>query len=167
MVWYAIYTKPRAEKQTYAGLISKGINAYLPLLRTLRQWSDRKKWVEEPLFRSYLFVNITQKDYFEVLNVSGVVRFITFEGKAVPVPQNQIEAIRFYLSEEEVNQENNAADFTEGDLVEVIKGPMRGLVGEFIQQAGKYKVKVEIAAVGQSILVTIPLMHLKRVRRER
>ena len=165
LIWYAIYTKPRAEKKVFAELTGKGIHAYLPLLRTLRQWSDRRKWVEEPLFRSYLFVNISQKEYFDVLNTQGVVRYITFEGKAVPVPHNQIEAIRFYLSEEEVLQDAMEEGFSAGDTVEVIRGPMRGLTGEILEQAGKYKVRVEIAAVGQSILVTIPPGYLKRVSR--
>jgi transcriptional antiterminator RfaH len=162
--WYAIYTNPRAEKKAHAVLVSKGINSYLPLQRTLRRWSDRKKWVEEPLFRSYIFVNIPQNHYFDVLNTPGVVRYITFEGKAVPVPEHQIEAIRFYLSNEDLPGDLEG-DFIPGKMVEVVKGPMRGLRGELIEIAGKHKVKVEISAIGQSILVTIPVSQLKEVVR--
>jgi transcription antitermination factor NusG len=157
--WYAIYTFPRAEKKVYAELVRNGITAYLPLLRTLRQWSDRKKWVEEPLFRSYIFVNISQSRYFDVLNTPGVVRYITFEGKAVPVPELQIEAIRFYLSNEDLTAEQTGI-FLPGKMVEVVKGPMRGLRGDLIEVAGRHKVKVEISAIGQSIMVTIPFSHL-------
>ncbi len=159
MNWYAIYTFPRAEKKAHAELVGKGIDSYLPLQRTLRQWSDRKKWVEEPLFRSYLFVYIDQRQYFDVLNTPGVVRYITFEGKAVPVPVYQIEAIRSYLSDEVVPVELSV-NFTPGKTVEVMKGPMRGLRGELIEVAGRHKVKVEISVIGQSILVTIPSSHL-------
>jgi transcription antitermination factor NusG len=105
--WYALYTNPRSEKRAHAELISKGIDSYLPLQRTLKQWSDRKKWVEEPLFRSYLFVYIPQNQYFEVLNTPGVVRYVTFEGKAVPIPPKQIEAIKYFLSGQETLQEKN------------------------------------------------------------
>jgi transcriptional antiterminator RfaH len=162
MNWFAIYTLPRAEKKVHAELVKKSIFVYLPLLRTLRQWSDRKKWVEEPLFRSYLFVNISRDQYFDVLNTPGVVRYITFEGKAVPVPPQQIEAVRFFLSSDEPLPEN-FEQYLPGKSVEVIKGPLKGLFGELIQSAGKHKVRIEITTIGQSILVTIPLAQLKIV----
>jgi transcription antitermination factor NusG len=165
MNWYAVYTSPRVEKKAYAELVSKGIESYLPLQRTLRQWSDRKKWVEEPLFRSYIFVYIPQESYFNVLNTKGVVRYVTFEGKAVPIPPQQIEAIRFFLSTEDPQVED-PKDYYPGQLVEVVKGPLKGLSGELVHSAGRHKVKVEIPAVGQSILVTIPMGHLKIVSRE-
>jgi transcriptional antiterminator RfaH len=160
MNWFAIYTLPRAEKKVHTELVKKGISVYLPLLRTLRQWSDRKKWVEEPLFRSYLFVNISRDQYFDVLNTAGVVRYITFEGSAVSVPPQQIEAVRFFLSSDEPPQENTD-QFLPGQAVEVIKGPLKGIFGELVQSAGRHKVRIEISAVGQSIFVTIPMTHLK------
>lgn len=166
MNWFAIYTLPRAEKKAYAELVKKNIVTYLPLQRTLRQWSDRKKWIEEPLFRSYIFVNIPDNLYFDVLNTNGVVRFITFEGKAVPIPQQQIEAVKFYLSSDNPLPEN-IEKYSPGQPVEVIKGPLKGLFGELIQLAGKQKVKVEISAVGQSVFVTIPMSHLKIVNDKR
>ena len=99
--WYAIYTKSRNEKKVALNLQEKGIEVYLPLLKTLKQWSDRKKWVEEPLFRSYLFVRILDKNYLEVLQTDGVVRFITFRQERVPVPDQQIEAVKAYLNEDD------------------------------------------------------------------
>lgn len=165
MNWYAVYTLPRAEKKAYAELVRKGIQSYLPLQRTLKRWSDRKKWVEEPLFRSYIFVHIPLSSYFEVLNTNGIVRYITFEGKAVPIPPQQIEAVRFFLSSDDPLPEN-IDQFSPGQSVEVIKGPLKGLFGELVHLAGKQKVKVEISAVGQSVFVTIPMSHLEIVRRE-
>jgi transcriptional antiterminator RfaH len=165
MNWFAVYTLPRAEKKVHAELVKKGISVYLPLLRTLRQWSDRKKWVEEPLFRSYIFVNIPDSQYFDVLNTPGIIRYITFEGKAVPIPPLQIEAVRFFLSSDDPQPEN-LEQYIPGQPVEVIKGPLKGLFGELVQLAGRQKVKVEISTIGQSILVTIPLGHLKVVNRE-
>ena len=98
--WYAIYTKSRNEKKVALNLQEKGIEVYLPLLKTLKQWSDRKKWVEEPLFRSYLFVRILDKNYLEVLQTDGVVRFITFRQERIPVPDQQIEAVKAYMNED-------------------------------------------------------------------
>ncbi len=160
MNWFAVYTNPRAEKKVHAELIREGIEVYLPLQRTLKLWSDRKKWVEEPLFRSYIFVHISESEYYAVLNTPGVVRFITFEGKAVPVPEQQIEAIRYYLSSDE---KPVAVDpgLVPGQVVEVMKGPLRGLRGELVEISGRRKVKVEIEAIGQSIMVTIPLSQLR------
>ena len=103
--WYALYTKSRTEKKTGQELVSKGIETFLPLEKILKEWSDRKKWVEEPLFRSYIFVHINKAEHFKVLNASGIVRFITFEGKAVPIPDLQIEAIKQFINLEEIIDE--------------------------------------------------------------
>lgn len=158
--WYAIYTKPRAEKKVYQELFSSGIDAYLPLVKTLKQWSDRKKWVEEPLFRSYLFVHISDLDYYRVLNSLGVVRYITFEGRAVPVPPQQILAIKQYINEE-VDYSADHDQFKIGDRVEISQSSLLGLCGNLIEYKGKQRVKVEIESVGQSIILTIPKSHLK------
>ncbi len=99
--WYALYTKSRNEKKVHQLLEEAGIESYLPLIKTLKQWSDRKKWVEEPLFKSYIFVQVQANQYYHVLNIPGIVRYITFEGKAVIVPEKQILAIKQFLNNEE------------------------------------------------------------------
>ena len=162
MNWYAVYTNPRAEKKAHAELVSKGIESYLPLLRTLKLWSDRKKWVEEPLFRSYIFVNISPDRYYDVLNTPGVVRYITFEGKAVPVPQNQIDAIRYYLSETETLPDTGTLhDLVAGSPVEVTRGPLKGLQGLIVDHLGQKRVRIEIDALGQFLNLTISSRDLK------
>jgi len=160
--WFAIYTKPRNEKKAYDLLVEADIETYLPLVKTLKQWSDRRKWVEEPLFKSYLFVHISKKEYYKVLNVNGVVRFITFEGKAVPIPENQINAIKQFINEGE-ELLDNTEDFEVGDEVEVIRGAMNGLRGRLISVKKKQKVKIEIDAVAQSIYLSIPKSFLKKI----
>ena len=96
--WLANYVKSRAEKKVALEFQKFGIDHFLPLVKELRQWSDRKKWVEVPLFRSYIFVHIEPNEYFQVLQVTGAIRYITFEGKAAVIPNQQIEAIRYYLN---------------------------------------------------------------------
>ena len=160
--WYAIYTNPRSEKSAHRALLEKGIHAYLPLVKTLRQWSDRKKMVEEPLFRSYLFVNVTKAEYIKVLNTPGVVRYITFEGKAVPIPQNQIDAIKYFL-ETEVPDEEGLTGFAPGALVEVTRGTLMGLRGTLVEERGRHRVKVVIEAIGKSIAITIPKSGLREI----
>lgn len=158
--WYAIYTNPRSEKKANILLQEKNINTYLPLVKRLKQWSDRKKMVEEPLIRSYLFVNISEKEYFEVLNTQHVSRFITFEGKAVPIPENQIEIVKRLLStdlEVDVTSENLA----EGDTIRVARGPLIGMVGQLIKYKQRKRVMVKLEQIGKSLIVNLPLAFLE------
>ena len=113
-------------------------------------------------------MKIPQTQYFDVLNTAGVVRYISFEGKAVPVPERQIDAIRYYLAEgneslPEGRENKDLAALESGKKVEVTRGPMRGLQGELIEIAGKHKVRVEISAIGHSIMITIPVSQLREV----
>lgn len=159
-VWYALYVKSRTEKKVAVELEGVGIDFYLPIEKRLRQWSDRKKWVEVPLFRSYIFVYITQKEYYKVLQTQGVVKYISFEGKAVPVPQQQIDAVKIYLTEmDPMLQEDQS--WEEGSEVEVMTGKLTGLKGILIQAKGKNRVRVEIDVVGSAIILNIPRKHLR------
>jgi len=161
--WYALYTKSRNEKKAFESLTSAGIEAYLPLIKTLKQWSDRKKWVEEPLFRSYIFVHIDKSEYFKVLNIIGIVRYITFEGKAVPIPENQIQAIKQYVGND-FEPLDDIKDFNVGDKVEVIKGSLMGLQGRLISIKNKQKVKIEIDAISQSVYLSVPKSFLEIIK---
>jgi transcription antitermination factor NusG len=160
--WFAVYTNPRAEKKVNAEFIYQGIESYLPLQRTLRFWSDRRKWVEEPLFKSYIFVHISENQYFHVLNTTGVVRYVTFEGRAVPIPEKQIEAIRYFLSETDAPQEKmDLQGFEQGMNVEITRGPLKGLTGQIVNHPGQQRVRVEIEALGQFLNLTISPRDLR------
>ena len=159
--WYAVYTKSRQEKKAAAELERLEISCFLPLHKVLRQWSDRKKWVEVPLFNSYLFVNITEKEYNVVLQVMGVVRFITFEGRAVAIPLPQIEAIKTYIEQDAPDYVGEAVPMEAGANVEVTRGAMTGLSGILLNIQGKHRVKVEIDCLGQSLIIDIPKSSLK------
>ena len=161
--WFAIYVKSRSEKKVLKLLEDIGIESFLPLITSVKQWSDRKKKVEEPLFRSYLFVNIPLNDYYTVLNVNGVVKFITFERKPVPVPDNQIIAIKEYLNDTELHS-INYEDFKEGELVRVKTGQMKDLVGRFVKINGKHRVIIDIEAVGQSLAVNVARSNVEAVK---
>ena len=153
--WYAIYTKSRNEKKLATNLKARGIDVYLPLLKTLKQWSDRKKWVEVPLFRSYLFVHILSKDFLEVLQTDGVVRFVTFRKEKTPIPESQILAVKCYLEEDDPLLMENL-DYFPGERVEVMRGPLRGLLGVLVEVKGKQRVMVEIESVGKKLILNLP-----------
>ncbi|MBN1990726.1 MAG: UpxY family transcription antiterminator [Bacteroidales bacterium] len=160
--WYAAYTKPRNEKKVLERLRETGIEAYLPLQKRLKQWSDRKKFVEEPIFRSYIFVRIELKDYFNVLNTTGIVRFITFEGKAVPIPDKQIDQVKLLLEQKDVEVDVSEEPIMPGTMIEITSGVMIGLTGELVEHQGKQKVVVRLNHISHSLLVSLPAGYIAK-----
>ena len=157
MYWHALYVRSRAEKKVYEQLNDMGYEAYLPLITRVKQWSDRKMKVEEPLFKSYVFVRNNERQHYYVLGVYGVVRFVTFEHKAVVVPDKQIVAIKKYI-DNPVDDEDDLRniDLKEGQLVRITNGPMQGLTGHLISVKSKRRLLINIDVVGQSIPVSLP-----------
>lgn len=152
--WYALYTRARNEKKVFLLLEKSGIEAYLPLRKTLKQWSDRKKWVEEPLLRSYVFVKISEKEYYQVLQIMGVVRFVTFSGKAAIIPEWQIESLRILLSSD-CDLKLSNGHLKPGDPVEVITGALAGFRGEVFDVKGNKKIILRISHLGLNLEVSV------------
>jgi transcriptional antiterminator RfaH len=152
--WYPVYTHPRAEKRAHQGLTDKGINAYLPLHRQLKQWSDRKKWVEEPFIKSYLFVNISESEQAEVLMTKGITRFIYFSGKIASMPDRQIEDLKLLMAspyELEITENNLQA----GEKIMIKAGPLKGMIGEIIAYQSQKKLILRLDNLGCSIIVNV------------
>lgn len=160
--WFALYTKSRTEKKVNQELIDKGIECYLPLEKRLKLWSDRKKWVEEPFIRSYIFVNIEESNLQKALNTPGVVTVIRFSGKPAPVREEQIKIIQSILSSSE-KFELSTEKFEPKEKVEVTQGSLKGLVGEMVHHLNKYKVLVRVESINQNILIKINPSYLKKV----
>ena len=157
--WHALYVKSRAEKKVLSQLEDNGFKAYLPLITQVKQWSDRRKKVEEPLFKSYVFVFSNEKEYIPILNLYGVVRFVSFERQAVVVPENQILAIKKFVSDYENDKAfkiQNDEDLKVGQMVRIINGPMKGLKGRLETIRNKRHLVVYIEVVGQYLPVHIP-----------
>lgn len=160
--WYAIYTRPRAEKQVYQRLVESGVETYLPMEKTIRRWSDRKKVVEKPLLSSYIFVKTIPKKFPVVYKTNGVVKFVSFEGQPVSIPQKQIDILRLLINSNadiEVSSEN----FAKGDNVEVITGALVGLTGELIKIGTRNRFVVRIDRLDQNLILKIPRAFLKKV----
>jgi transcription antitermination factor NusG len=158
--WYAVYTRSRYEKKLYNELIKLEIEAFLPVHKTLRQWSDRKKVVEVPLFTSYVFVHIDRTEYDTVLQTHGAVRYVGFEGKAVTIPQQQIDNLKLLVNSE-YEIENSSRNYFVGQKVEVKMGTLKGLSGELIQKGPQNRVLIRIDHLDQNLLVNIPLNYLQ------
>ncbi|MDB5154063.1 MAG: UpxY family transcription antiterminator [Mucilaginibacter sp.] len=160
--WYPVYTNPRAEKKAHQALINKGIEAYLPLRRQLKQWSDRKKWTEEPFIRSYLFVHMAEHEQADVLMTRGIARFIYFGGKIAPMPDRQMEDLRLLMAsslELEVTEEN----LLPGEKIIVKAGPLKGMAGEIISYRSQKQLALRLENLGCSIIIHVAASLISRV----
>ena len=137
---------------------------YLPLKKELRQWSDRTKWVEEPLIRSYLFVKVSEREYYSVINSNYAVGYVTFGGKAVPIPESQIQALRVFLDDENRKVDLSHENLEKGELVEVMGGPLKGVKGEIIQIKGKNRIVIRFDSLGTCVYTDISLDKIKQVQ---
>ncbi len=158
--WYAVYTRSRAEKRVHTELQLNNIESFLPLHKKLRQWKDRKKWVEMPLLPGYCFVHISRKEYDLVLQTNNVVCYITFEGKAAVVREDQIKALKAMLQQNDFEVEITPRNFSRGKKVEIIAGPLIGLQGELVDVRGKHKFLLRMEQLDKSFTVEVPAEHL-------
>ncbi len=159
-LWYVVYTRSRAEKKVLIELGHKGVESFVPLQKKLRQWKDRKKWVEMPLMSGYCFVYISRKEYDVVLQTNNVVSFVRFEGKAAVIPDAQIAALKQMLKQFDFEVTVSTKTFEPGKKVEVIEGPLIGLRGELLEARGKHKFILRIAQINSTFSVEIPASQL-------
>lgn len=146
--WYAVYTRSRAEKKLYSTLTQKNIKCFLPLKKTLKQRSDRKTWVEEPLLSSYVFVKTVEKQRFDVLNTPGAVCYISFEGRPVAIPEKQIESLYKIIANKSDDVEVYQGDLEKGNYVSVTSGHFKGVEGEIIEVRGRKRLLLRFESLG-------------------
>jgi len=164
-VWHAVYCRPHHEKRLYKQLTEAGIEAYLPMQTTLRQWSDRRKKVTMPLFSCYVFVKIMLHEYYQVLNHSSVISYVSFEGKAAVIPEKQIETLR-NLIENDLGIEDVSEPLPRGIRVEITSGPLKGIKGEVTEYAGRKTVIIRLEEINKTMVVQIAPQLLKRIDQE-
>ena len=158
--WYALYTRPRVEKRVASILEEKEIRAFLPTRSVIRQWSDRKKIVEEPLFPSYVFVFADLAERYRSLQSKGVVRMVQFNGKPAQIPEEQIETIYRILDggyDPEPHQY-----LREGDEVEIVAGPLTGIKGYFLEGRGNKRLIISVHALQQSFAIELRRGQIKK-----
>jgi len=142
--WHVVYTRSRAEKKVQLELTIKNIENFLPMQKKLRQWKDRKKWIEMPLMSGYCFVQITRKEYDLVLQTNNVVSYVRFEGKAAIIPDKQIDALKQMLKQYVFDVDVTTDNFEPGKKVEVVEGPLIGLRGELVEARGLLEFRIWI-----------------------
>lgn len=157
--WIAVYTKSRHEQIVINELNKKNIESYCPMLKERRQWSDRKKWVHFPLFRSYVFANIEIKENIYVLQTIGVNKIVQFQKKISIIPNQVIDNIKNIIKG---GYKVEQADyFIKGDEVCVVSGPLKGLDGVVLDLRGANKIIIKIEAIQQAFSVEISSGRLK------
>ncbi|MBL0181186.1 MAG: UpxY family transcription antiterminator [Chitinophagaceae bacterium] len=144
--WYAVYTKPRWEKKVASLLEAKGIEYYCPLNKVVKQWSDRKKTVLEPLFKSYVFVRVEEKQKWELMKISGILNFVNYLGKPAKIRNSEIETVRKFLNEfESVDVVENSTPVN--TIVKIRKGVLMNYQGILLEVSGN-KASVKIESMG-------------------
>lgn len=154
-----VYTSPRSEKKAHDECFRRNIHSYCPLTRARRRWSDRTKIVSVPLFRSYLFVRITNEERSAVLRVPGILRFVYYNRVPAVVQDSEIEIIRQFLREHQEVTARAAGGGKEkglapGTPVVVTAGLMMGGEGTVIEVRNR-EVKVLIRSLGQELVATL------------
>ena len=161
--WYAIYTKPRAEKKVLEQLEKLGYTAYLPLKKEVRQWKDRLKKVEVPLFSSYIFVKVNDKEYIEIpKQVKGFVKYVNIGKQRTEVREEEIDAIKKMIKFSQDTIESSSENFELLEKVEIKSGKLKGLSGRLVEFRGKYRIAVRIESIGTNLLVEINKNSVKK-----
>jgi transcriptional antiterminator RfaH len=162
--WFAVYTRSRYEKKVASDLLEKGTEAWAPLIKSLRQWSDRKKMVEVPLFNSYIFVHTSNTKIKDVIReVPGAVYVVSFSGRPTVIPDSEIEDLKKLLGTSE-RFEVSTETFSVGEKVEVMEGPLKGLKGIFVDYRGQKRTVIRIDAINQSMLIDINPSLIKKTQ---
>jgi transcription antitermination factor NusG len=162
--WLAIYSRPRWEKKVNQLLKEKGIESYCPLNKIRRKWSDRVKVVEEPLFKSYVFVKVSEEDRAAVRMTPGVINFVYWEGKPAVIKEKEINAIKRFLNDYE-NVEVQAMNIRVHQRVKITTGPLMDQEGEVLSLQRK-AVKVAIDSLGYVLVAYIDRSKLTSARPE-
>ena len=160
--WYSLYVRSHHEKKVHKLLQEKDIKSSLPLVKTIRIWSDRKKKVEVPLFKGYVFVYIDiQKDKYKVLKIDGVIKFISINKEPSPVPSQQMHWLKIMVKELDMIQlEKN---IPVGKKVRVIMGPFKGIEGVVARSGNQSKLVVMVESIMQAVSVYIKPEYLEKI----
>ena len=152
--WFALYTKPRSEFSAERQLQVLGVQYFLPTITNVRQWSDRKKKITEPLFRGYIFIHTNEKERLQAVKVSSVIRCIFAHGRPAVIPEWQIENVKRMLKLDlQITVQN---EFTPGKKILINDGPLRGMIGVVVNSKRGKSIAVSIDLLHRSISTLIP-----------
>jgi transcription antitermination factor NusG len=164
--WYAIYTMPRAEKKVEERFINKGVETYLPLMTSVRIWSDRKKKLKIPLIPGYVFIQSNKEGLKEIYRINGALGIVRHLGEPAKVNQVELDNLRILTTEPDSFQAIDSFDLKAGERFEINFGNFTGLVGYYVRHAGKFRAVICLDSINKMFEVNVPISFLQRVRNE-
>ena len=153
MHWYALWTRSRHEQVVREQLERKRIEVFLPTIRKWSRWKDRKKQIDWPLFPGYCFARFDPRDSLPILKCTGVVTIVSFEGEPAPIPDHELAGIRRLIDTDLAF--DPVPLIKEGAMVEVVHGPLKGVVGRLVQKKEKARLVLSVDLIGQAVSVEI------------
>jgi transcription antitermination factor NusG len=159
--WYALYTRPRWEKKVAELLTRKNVEAYCPVNKVKRQWSDRKKTVDVPLFNSYVFVRVAEKQLLSVKSTDGVVNCVYWLGKPAVIKDMEIDVIKRFLNDYS-NVQLEKTQVNINDRIRVTNGPFMLREGNVVEVMNK-SVKVSLPSLGYALIAEIDKTHVEKI----
>jgi transcription antitermination factor NusG len=157
--WFAVWTRSRAEKAVHEQLHRKGIEVFLPTVSRWSRWKDRRKKIDWPLFPGYCFARFDPADSLRVLNCSGVATIVSFDGRLAPVPDAEVDGIRRLVTSG--LQYDPCPFIKEGDRVEVVHGPLKGVVGLLVKKDRHDRLILSVDLIGRAVAVTVDAADVK------
>jgi transcription antitermination factor NusG len=158
--WFAIWTRSRHEQTVRDQLERKGIEAFLPTITRWSRWKDRKKKIDWPLFPGYCFARFeAQLSRVPILKCSGVVNIVSFDGELAPIPNHEIEGIRRLVHSD--LQYDPCPLIREGMMVEVIHGPLKGVIGRLVRKGTHARLVLSVDLIGQAVSVEVDASDVK------
>jgi len=152
--WFALYTKPRNEFNAEKQLQSIGVKHFLPAIIKVKQWSDRKKKILEPLFRGYIFIYSDEKERLLTLELTSIVRCIFYNGKPARIPGIQIDNVKSMLK---INTELDISNrLFPGNKVIIKSGPLKGIIGVVIDSDRGKSIAISVDLLNRSVLTRLP-----------
>ena len=153
--WFAVHTRARHEKVVGQGIRELGMTSFLPLVKQVRQWSDRRKMVEFPLFNCYVFVRMTpnNRDRLRVLQVNGVLGFVGTRGTGIAIPDEQMEAVRLVIEEQLPVCSHPFLKI--GQRIRIRSGALSGVEGILVARSGEQMLVISLDAIQRSLSVRI------------
>ena len=158
--WFAIWTRSRHEQVVREQLERKRFDAFLPTVPKWSRWKDRKKKIDWPLFPGYCFARFDPEDVLPVLKCTGVDNIVSFEGRPAAIPEHELESIRVLIGSD--LQFDPCPMIREGMLVEVVHGPLRGVIGRLLRKDEiKARLMLSVDLIGQAVSVEVDAADVK------
>ena len=160
--WYAVYTMPQAEKKVEERFTQRGTETFLPLVKTVRVWSDRKKRIWIPLIKGYVFIYVTPSQLNDVFQIQGALGVVKHLGKPAAIKQVELDNLRILCTQPESFEAIDITCLQAGEHFEINFGLFAGLSGTLVRQAGRFRAIISIDSISKMFEVNVPISFLQK-----